>query len=540
MSRESDLRISFPVAESEKELVSQVCDYFKNWSSIDEVSCDENGITFYVWNSEHYYLADVMPLITRIVATIFSDRDIAAEGTGTYSVVDDIHEYSASYNHESKLIFCDWHNYCRGLNRDYGTKYCVLEAGLPATDIKEIKKYAETKGYDLLIDTLNVNMSNLALQTNSNSAPWQDSMDYAIVKHLRNKSNLCVPNELTQIYEEAFENCAKVETITFGDLVRQVDDGAFKNCKNLREVTIPKNIKKIGNNAFANCPSLEKVEIACDLETLPPTLFKNCQSLREVIINGKIKSITKTFQGLTGLENVVLAEGLEFLGAEAFAGCTALERINLPDSLKKISDNAFTGCTKLKLEKPTGIKESNAFDLQEDAVVQAIICVQTEHEAIKLLHFLYELGSFKQYKNLYEKKDTPLTADQQKEYENEIARLREQGKYTIKGSRDICLKYSNKEFYDYREHLAKTFVEATSPEQAKAISKSCFTEKEIQKNNLAIKASAMVLSGYKTKDITATLGAPASLMRNINVQLIYCTPDEALEELLIRLKGIIL
>ena len=100
MSRESDLRVSFPVADSEKELINQLCGYLKENFSIDEVSCDENGISINVWNSEHYYLADVMPLISRIIATIFPDRDGAAEGTGTYSVVDDIHDYSANYNHE--------------------------------------------------------------------------------------------------------------------------------------------------------------------------------------------------------------------------------------------------------------------------------------------------------------------------------------------------------------------------------------------------------------------------------------------------------
>lgn len=521
MSRESDLRISLQTAAEERELVQQVCDYLKGSFSIDEISCDDSGISINVWNSEHYYLADVMPVITRIIATIFPDRKIEAEGTGTYSVVDDIHEYSASYNPESKLILCSRHNYCRGLNEDYGTKYCALGAGLPASEAREIKEYSHKKGYTQLAEIVDERSSVPALQTSLSKVTWHSYDKDALVTFLRSKKDLHIPNELDKVC--GFEDCSRIETVTFGNAVKSIWDNAFRNCKSLRDVTIPNTVEYLGDGAFAGCAALVRVEIACDIDTLPPKLFLNCESLKEVIITGKVKNIAKTFQGLHKLEIVVLPEGLEKLGAEAFADCTSLEKINLPSTLKALADNAFNGCSNLNLDVPSGVQIVSPFEVQDDTLIKAVTCIQTKKEATVFIDFLGNenaLNSCKQYKKLEKQYEAePWYA----EYVQQRSQLMKEHKWysMSQEERDKLLKTT---FFDYAN--LQLFVDANDYDHAKKLVEEFFSEKEIQKINKILTACFMFDSGYKMKEISSTLGVSSSILTIISRNLQYGNEED--------------
>ena len=54
------------------------------------------------------------------------------------------------------------------------------------------------------------------------------------------------------------------------------------------------------------------------------------------------------------IEEVIIPEGVEDIGAYAFAGLTALKSVTLPSTLAKISEGAFEGCT--SLETVNGLK----------------------------------------------------------------------------------------------------------------------------------------------------------------------------------------
>ena len=67
-------------------------------------------------------------------------------------------------------------------------------------------------------------------------------------------------------------------------------------------------------------------------------------------LNGNwVKRIdARAFEGLEGLVEVVLPEGLREIGEEAFAGCTGLQRVVIPDSTSLVDARAFAGCTALR------------------------------------------------------------------------------------------------------------------------------------------------------------------------------------------------
>lgn len=63
------------------------------------------------------------------------------------------------------------------------------------------------------------------------------------------------------------------------------------------------------------------------------------------------------FSGCTGLETVVLRDGLKEIQQGAFENCTGLKKIVIPSSVKHIGYQAFHGCSALvDIELPPGLK----------------------------------------------------------------------------------------------------------------------------------------------------------------------------------------
>lgn len=77
--------------------------------------------------------------------------------------------------------------------------------------------------------------------------------------------------------------------------------------------------------------------------------FCGCQKLKKLILPGTIKKIKeRSVQGCDKLEEVVLSDGIEEIGAYTFWGNYNLKKIKFSKSLKKIGDRAFSICPKIK------------------------------------------------------------------------------------------------------------------------------------------------------------------------------------------------
>lgn len=64
------------------------------------------------------------------------------------------------------------------------------------------------------------------------------------------------------------------------------------------------------------------------------------------------------FRTLRGLKEVVLNEGVEFIGEGAFFNCRDLEKVNIPSTVKTIQKVAFLNCKKIeKLHIPATVKD---------------------------------------------------------------------------------------------------------------------------------------------------------------------------------------
>lgn len=137
-----------------------------------------------------------------------------------------------------------------------------------------------------------------------------------------------------EIFDSAFAGCTNLMTI---DLTKAYSIGkaAFSGCTNLKAVTIPNDIV-LEENVF-RYSGLEEVIIPEGIKGIPVSAFTGCNSLRKVVIPSTIKKLEpKSFSNLLSLSEVVISEGLEKLGGESFSNCPSLVEVNLPASLVEI------------------------------------------------------------------------------------------------------------------------------------------------------------------------------------------------------------
>lgn len=196
------------------------------------------------------------------------------------------------------------------------------------------------------------------------------------------------------IGNEAFYCNDNLTSVSLPTGLKSIGDSAFAFCQNENfvSVTIPTSVETIGTKAFGQCSYLLTVnflgtegdiDIAADAFIGTPYDVTRPFALI-VDDNGRLVGFHGTAPGnvvisnylegvdLTGVDyfalsawhynassmtNVVVPEGVTWIGDYAFAADGALESVTLPESLQSISYNAFQLCTALReLRIPSGVR----------------------------------------------------------------------------------------------------------------------------------------------------------------------------------------
>lgn len=94
----------------------------------------------------------------------------------------------------------------------------------------------------------------------------------------------------------------------------------------------------------------------CWVKSIGPRAFEGLEGLAEVVLPEGLREIgEEAFAGCTGLRRVVIPDSTSLVGARAFAGCTALREVFIGTNVWKIGESAFEGCISLKrMEMPEG------------------------------------------------------------------------------------------------------------------------------------------------------------------------------------------
>lgn len=152
-------------------------------------------------------------------------------------------------------------------------------------------------------------------------------------------TKITVPDNILEIGDMAFEGCASMESIEFGEnseLTKIGEDG-LSHCFRLLSVTIPKGVTSIGAYAFRKCASLAWVQVATpsNMASIGAYAFANC----------------------CALQHFTVPTGVTSIGDSAFNYCCDMTYIVIPNSVTSIGVSAFNRCYCLADITYNGTKE---------------------------------------------------------------------------------------------------------------------------------------------------------------------------------------
>ena len=186
---------------------------------------------------------------------------------------------------------------------------------------------------------------------------------------------------VTRINSNAFLSCTSLVTLIIGNNVTSIGDSAFRYCSNLTSVTfptsslttisssafwgtgltsvvVPNSVTTMGTSIFVDCINLASATLPINgtINTVPQGTFVNCTSLISITIPSNYTTIGVDCFTISGLQTVVLNEGLTLIRTQAFYGCRSLRgTLTIPNSVATIQARAFekTGAA------PSGSNEFN-------------------------------------------------------------------------------------------------------------------------------------------------------------------------------------
>ena len=114
-----------------------------------------------------------------------------------------------------------------------------------------------------------------------------------------------IPNSVTRLESNAFENCVGLTNVTLPNSMEKINTAAFKNCTGLKTMVIPNGVTEIGYAAFLNCTGLTSVTIPNSVRFIEIAAFEQCSSLKSITIPSGVRELDiSVFSGCTGLKSI--------------------------------------------------------------------------------------------------------------------------------------------------------------------------------------------------------------------------------------------
>ena len=186
--------------------------------------------------------------------------------------------------------------------------------------------------------------------------------------HQSGYGNITIPASVTTIEEDAFRSPDTAPTYTFaeGSKLESIGTRAFMGNETIRSLALPDGLKSLGSCVFSGCDVLT-VTIPASVDTINTDTFdefydtdKNegagnlsfAEGCIFKIEDGILYDDENLIRVLDLQENVVVPEGIKYIGADAFnvynpgdtSNYDTLKSITLPSSLVSIGEMAFRSC----------------------------------------------------------------------------------------------------------------------------------------------------------------------------------------------------
>ena len=163
--------------------------------------------------------------------------------------------------------------------------------------------------------------------------------DNKFIKYFGYDEKVIIQDGITEIDNDAFENCNNLKSICIPKSVEIIRENAFIGCKNLEEINLPQGIKSIELGTFSDCKSLKSIVIPPSVGHIDVRAFENCEELQFISIGSNVTISSRAFKGCKKLVNT---EGYVIINNQLFDYYGTDTDIIIPSNVTEISSGAFS------------------------------------------------------------------------------------------------------------------------------------------------------------------------------------------------------
>ena len=215
------------------------------------------------------------------------------------------------------------------------------------------------------------------------------------------------------IKKGAFNHCACLTDVEFGDKLETIEESAFHSCYSLRSIVMPC-VRNIGKWAFSKCGKLTDLELPDGLGRLEEDAFSECRQLERVTMPLKDTSYY-AFTQCKNITSVQLAGGIQSTVATLHMESWRNEMNDEINRINQVLPNTDHYLRPVKLEQ-----------WMESVIRQLNHYKSEHHEVLKEATTMLELALWKVNLDdnegvLHEREGARTTREQQKRVRKEIS-----------------------------------------------------------------------------------------------------------------------
>lgn len=192
----------------------------------------------------------------------------------------------------------------------------------------------------------------LKISGNGNCPDFDSFSDTPWSSHIDKVTSVIFESGVTSIGSNSFFG-TNIYGLTIASTVKTIGDNAFQNCAKLSTVSIPEGTEIVGSNCFSGCGSLQIVTFPSTIKEVKDSALMSNKALKTVKFTpGDIK-VT--------------------VGNYLFAQCYALNDLTLPTLMDKISDYMFFSSKMYYLYIPNGVESIGDYAFQQSNIATLVI-----------------------------------------------------------------------------------------------------------------------------------------------------------------------